>query len=100
MRNKSTGKPSPRGQARVGAGRRGRPRGLARNRKTISPGQHPTSTSPSPVTVLRPMWPFFAASSITFYLVSKMQDMGVRSEEYAKDPRNPYVAQIAKEAHH
>jgi hypothetical protein len=28
--------------------------------------------------VLRPMAPFLAASTITFYLVSKMQDMGVR----------------------
>ncbi|KAH7920368.1 hypothetical protein BV22DRAFT_808432 [Leucogyrophana mollusca] len=53
-----------------------------------------------PTPVLRPMAPFLAASTITFYLVSKMQDMGVRSETYAKDPRNPYAAQIAKEAHH
>ena len=30
------------------------------------------------VQVLKPMWPFIAASSITFYLVSKAQDMGVR----------------------
>ncbi|KAG0691789.1 ATPase, F0 complex, subunit J [Suillus ampliporus] len=50
--------------------------------------------------VLRPMAPFLAASAVTFYLVSKMQEMGVRSETYAKDPKNPYGAQIAKEAHH
>ncbi|OAX38116.1 hypothetical protein K503DRAFT_800695 [Rhizopogon vinicolor AM-OR11-026] len=50
--------------------------------------------------VLRPMAPFLAASAITFYLASKMQDMGVRSETYAKDPKNPYAAKIAKEAHH
>ncbi|KAG2360910.1 ATPase, F0 complex, subunit J, partial [Suillus spraguei] len=50
--------------------------------------------------VLRPMAPFLAASVVTFYLVSKMQEMGVRSETYAKDPKNPYGAQIAKEAHH
>ncbi|KAG1823809.1 ATP synthase j chain-domain-containing protein, partial [Suillus subaureus] len=52
------------------------------------------------VFVLRPMAPFLAASAVTFYLVSKMQEMGVRSETYAKDPKNPYGAQIAKEAHH
>ncbi|KAG2351475.1 hypothetical protein BDR07DRAFT_1098122 [Suillus spraguei] len=67
--------------------------------------------------VLRPMAPFLAASVVTFYLVSKMQEMGVRCtlyafstltlhewvlqrETYAKDPKNPYGAQIAKEAHH
>ncbi|KAI0717611.1 ATP synthase j chain-domain-containing protein [Fomitopsis betulina] len=53
-----------------------------------------------PLLVLRPMWPFLAASTITFYLVSKAQDLGVKSEEYRNDPRNPYAAQIAKEAHH
>ncbi|KAF9787810.1 ATPase, F0 complex, subunit J [Thelephora terrestris] len=53
-----------------------------------------------PTPVARPLWPFIAASTVTFYLVSKMQDLAVRSEEYAKDPRNPYSAQIAKEAHH
>ncbi|EIW87464.1 hypothetical protein CONPUDRAFT_96915 [Coniophora puteana RWD-64-598 SS2] len=53
-----------------------------------------------PTPVLRPMAPFIAAAGITFFLVGKMQDMGIRSEEYAKDPRNPYAAQIAKESHH
>ncbi|EPS93034.1 hypothetical protein FOMPIDRAFT_1033850 [Fomitopsis schrenkii] len=53
-----------------------------------------------PTPVLRPMWPFIAAGSITFYLVSKAQDLGVRSETWRNDPRNPYAAQIAKEAHH
>jgi hypothetical protein len=28
--------------------------------------------------VMRPLWPFFAASGITYFLVSKAQDMGVR----------------------
>ena len=69
------------------------------------------------------MAPFIAASGITFYLVSTMQEMGVRcepnhllvsaltdpiwfspsgvvAEAYAKDPKNPYAAQIAKETHH
>ncbi|ETW86367.1 mitochondrial F1F0 ATP synthase, j chain [Heterobasidion irregulare TC 32-1] len=54
-----------------------------------------------PTPVLKPLWPFFAATGITYYLVAKMQDMGVRSEAFAKDPRNPYAAQIEKEsAHH
>ncbi|EIM89562.1 uncharacterized protein STEHIDRAFT_51229 [Stereum hirsutum FP-91666 SS1] len=51
--------------------------------------------------VVKPMWPFFAASAVTYYLVAQMQDMGVRSEQWKNDPRNPYVAQIKKEeAHH
>ncbi|KAI6125710.1 ATPase, F0 complex, subunit J [Pisolithus croceorrhizus] len=53
-----------------------------------------------PTPVLRPMAPFIVASGITFYLVKTMQDMGVRSETYAKDPKNPYAAQLAREAHH
>lgn len=32
--------------------------------------------------VFRPLWPFFAASGITYYLVSKAQDMGVRCESF------------------
>jgi len=55
-----------------------------------------------PTPVLRPMLPFIAASGLTFYLVSSLQDMGVKSETYAKDPKNPYAAQIANESksHH
>ncbi|KAG9226467.1 hypothetical protein CCMSSC00406_0005866 [Pleurotus cornucopiae] len=53
-----------------------------------------------PTPFLKPMWPFMAAGTITFYLVAKLQDAAVRSPEFAKDPRNPYAAQIAKEAHH
>ncbi|KAG1804206.1 hypothetical protein EV424DRAFT_308328 [Suillus variegatus] len=49
--------------------------------------------------VLRPMAPFLAASAVTFYLVSKMQETGV-PETCAKDAKYPYGAQIAKEAHH
>lgn len=30
--------------------------------------------------VAKPLWPFVAASTITFYLVSKMQDAGVKCE--------------------
>ncbi|KAK7694132.1 hypothetical protein QCA50_003708 [Cerrena zonata] len=50
--------------------------------------------------VAKPLWPFFAASAITYYLVSKAQDAGVKSEEFRNDPRNPYAAQIAKENSH
>ncbi|KZT44027.1 ATPase, F0 complex, subunit J [Sistotremastrum suecicum HHB10207 ss-3] len=53
-----------------------------------------------PTPIARPLWPFFIAGGIVFYGVQKLQDAGVRSEEYAKDPRNPYASQIAKEAHH
>jgi hypothetical protein len=28
--------------------------------------------------VFRPLWPFFAASGITYFLISKAQDIGVR----------------------
>ncbi|KAL6300234.1 ATPase, F0 complex, subunit J [Sparassis latifolia] len=60
----------------------------------------PTPACSSHRNVARPLWPFIAAGSITFYLVSLAQDAGVKSETYAKDPRNPYAAQIAKESHH
>ena len=65
------------------------------------------------------MWPFVTASVLTWFLVGKMQDLGVKcefsspphctsqpmtrrpaAEGYRNDPRNPYAAQIAKEAHH
>ena len=82
------------------------------------------------IQVAKPMAPFIAASALTFYLVGSLQDMGVKcasmsltvlpkislttvlsfatvvsitlAETYAKDPRNPYAAQIAKESqsHH
>ncbi|KAI0347584.1 hypothetical protein BDW22DRAFT_1407 [Trametopsis cervina] len=56
-----------------------------------------------PTPILKPMWPFIAASGITVYLISKAQDAAIRSEQYRNDPRNPYRAQLAKEeanAHH
>jgi len=53
-----------------------------------------------PVPIVKPLWPFFVASGVTYWLVSKAQDKMIRSPEYAHDPRNPYAAQIAKEAHH
>ncbi|KLO14869.1 hypothetical protein SCHPADRAFT_825673 [Schizopora paradoxa] len=58
--------------------------------------------TPARLLVLKPMLPFIAASGLTFYLVGALQDMGVKSETYAKDPKNPYAAQIAHESksHH
>lgn len=80
--------------------------------------------------IAKPMWPFIAASAVTYYLVAQMQDMGVRcaslpplpsllpsnmpldprpvhwnvfislAEQWKNDPRNPYVAQIKKEEAH
>ena len=43
-----------------------------------------------PTPIQKPLWPFFASSAIVYYCVSKMQYAGVRSETYAKDPKNPY----------
>ncbi|EPQ57795.1 hypothetical protein GLOTRDRAFT_71680 [Gloeophyllum trabeum ATCC 11539] len=53
-----------------------------------------------PTPVAKPMWPFIAASGLTFYLVSKMQDAAVKSPEFANDPKNPYAEQIARQSHH
>ncbi|TFK62495.1 hypothetical protein BDN72DRAFT_827413 [Pluteus cervinus] len=50
--------------------------------------------------IVKPLWPFLAASTVTLYLVAKAQDSGVRSAEYRNDARNPYTAQIAKETIH
>ncbi|KAH0579817.1 hypothetical protein J132_05712 [Termitomyces sp. J132] len=52
------------------------------------------------VQVVKPLWPFLIAGSITLYLVNKAQESGVRSPEWRNDPRNPYAAQIAKESLH
>ncbi|KAF9073562.1 ATP synthase j chain-domain-containing protein [Rhodocollybia butyracea] len=56
--------------------------------------------TPASFCVLRPLWPFLAAGSITIYYVAKIQDMAVRSPEYAKDPKNPHASQIANSAAH
>ncbi|KAG2019696.1 hypothetical protein CC2G_005111 [Coprinopsis cinerea AmutBmut pab1-1] len=53
-----------------------------------------------PTPIAKPLWPFMVAGSITMYLVYGAQQSGVRSAEWRQDPRNPYAAQIAKEAHH
>ncbi|KAJ7042604.1 ATP synthase j chain-domain-containing protein [Mycena alexandri] len=50
-----------------------------------------------PTPILKPLWPFMVAASISLYGISKMQDSAVRSPTYAKDPKNPYAAQIAAE---
>ena len=38
--------------------------------------------------VFRPLWPFFAASGITYYLVSKAQDLGVRCASFCPIPKS------------
>ncbi|KAH7872340.1 uncharacterized protein C8R40DRAFT_1052922 [Lentinula edodes] len=48
----------------------------------------------------RPMWPFMAAGAITVYYVAKIQDMAIRSPEYAKDPKNLYATQISNSSAH
>ncbi|KAI0771074.1 ATPase, F0 complex, subunit J [Trametes elegans] len=53
-----------------------------------------------PTPVAKPMWPFVAASALTFFLVGKAQDAAVKSESFRNDPRNPYAAQIAKQSSH
>ncbi|TFK36436.1 ATPase, F0 complex, subunit J [Crucibulum laeve] len=53
-----------------------------------------------PTPFVKPLWPFMAAGTITMYLVAKAQDSGIRSEEWRKDARNPYAAQLAKESLH
>ncbi|KAF9460678.1 ATP synthase j chain-domain-containing protein [Collybia nuda] len=53
-----------------------------------------------PTPILKPLWPFMAAGTLTMYLVSKAQDNAVRSPENRNDPRNPYAAQIARESLH
>ncbi len=70
--------------------------------------------------VAKPLWPFVGASLLTWFLVGKMQDLGVKCESplfcaprfmtsshdtyaaegFRNDPRNPYAAQIAKQSHH
>ncbi|EDR06481.1 uncharacterized protein LACBIDRAFT_294671 [Laccaria bicolor S238N-H82] len=53
-----------------------------------------------PTPIVKPLWPFLIAGSITAYLVGKAQDSGIRSPEWRTDPRNPYAAQLAKESLH
>ena len=73
--------------------------------------------------IVKPLWPFLIAGSITTYLVAKAQDSGIRctspssmppspslltlpsslprlAPEWRTDPRNPYAAQLAKESLH
>ncbi|KAL0075537.1 ATP synthase subunit J ATP18 [Phycomyces blakesleeanus] len=42
--------------------------------------------------VLRPAGPFIVGGVAVFYLVAKMQDAMINSDEYKNDPRNPAVA--------
>jgi len=54
-----------------------------------------------PTPVAKPLWPFGAAAVLTFYLVAKIQDVGVSTEAARNDPKNPYAQKIAaNSAHH
>ncbi|KAG9008940.1 hypothetical protein FRB94_005506 [Tulasnella sp. JGI-2019a] len=53
-----------------------------------------------PTPVMKPLWPFAVASTVTFYLVSKAQDAASQSEEYRANPKNPYAQKIAAQAAH
>jgi len=54
-----------------------------------------------PTPIAGHLWPFFVASAITFYGVTKAQNALIKSPEYANDPKNPYAAKIAaSKAHH
>ncbi|KAF9255375.1 hypothetical protein L218DRAFT_354069 [Marasmius fiardii PR-910] len=53
-----------------------------------------------PTPIVRPLWPFLVAGSVTIYFIDKIQTQAVRSPEYATHPKNPYAAQIAAESHH
>ncbi|KAF9476516.1 hypothetical protein BDN70DRAFT_166595 [Pholiota conissans] len=53
-----------------------------------------------PTPVVKPLWPFMAAGTITMYLVLKAQEGSVKSEQWRNDPRNPYAAELAKSSLH
>ncbi|KAF8802894.1 hypothetical protein BYT27DRAFT_7196227 [Phlegmacium glaucopus] len=53
-----------------------------------------------PTPVLKPLWPFIISGTFTMYLLAKVQDSSVKSAEWRHDPRNPYAAQLAKNALH
>ncbi|KAG9089996.1 hypothetical protein FS749_000899 [Ceratobasidium sp. UAMH 11750] len=53
-----------------------------------------------PTPVAKPLAPFFAATAVVYYLVSKAQNAGVNSEEHSNSPKNPYAAQIAAQKGH
>ncbi|PPQ64813.1 LOW QUALITY PROTEIN: hypothetical protein CVT26_002645 [Gymnopilus dilepis] len=55
---------------------------------------------PSLPCIVKPLWPFMAAGTITAYLILKAQESGIRSEQWRNDPRNPYAAELAKESLH
>ena len=42
--------------------------------------RHATGPSDIPSQVAKPLWPFVAATGLTWFLVGKMQDLGVKCE--------------------
>ncbi|KAF9028558.1 hypothetical protein BDZ89DRAFT_1133527 [Hymenopellis radicata] len=73
---------------------------MAHTRKLPVKCSHGPGTDHVNEQVFKPLWPFMVAGVITIYGVSAIQDMAVRSPQYATDPKNPYAAQIAKEKAH
>ncbi|KDR73803.1 hypothetical protein GALMADRAFT_251619 [Galerina marginata CBS 339.88] len=53
-----------------------------------------------PTPILKPLWPFMVAGTVTMYLVAKAQSSGIRSEQWRNDSRNPYASELAKESLH
>jgi F-type H+-transporting ATPase subunit j len=49
--------------------------------------------------VFRPLWPFFAASGITYFLVSKAQDVAVRCELFHPSETRPKTQLADTRAH-
>ncbi|KAN0064109.1 atp18 subunit J of the mitochondrial F1F0 ATP synthase [Thecaphora frezii] len=52
-----------------------------------------------PTPIFKPVWPFMVSGAIVFYGINKLQGLLVATDEYKKDPRNPYAQSLLKEAH-
>ncbi|PWN27882.1 ATP synthase subunit J, mitochondrial [Jaminaea rosea] len=44
-----------------------------------------------PVPVWKPLYPFILGGAIVFYGTVKLQNAMLESDEFKKDPRNPYA---------
>ncbi|KDQ16402.1 hypothetical protein BOTBODRAFT_107373 [Botryobasidium botryosum FD-172 SS1] len=53
-----------------------------------------------PTPVARPMYPFFLATGVTYYLVSLAQEAGSSSPTFANDPKNPHAVRLAAQKEH
>ncbi|PWN20554.1 hypothetical protein BCV69DRAFT_249375 [Microstroma glucosiphilum] len=43
-----------------------------------------------PTPILRPLGPFIAGAVIVFWATNSLQNSMLKSDEFKKDPRNPY----------